>query len=99
MGAVINDRIDVRISKEQKELVKYASTLSGFKSLSEFIVYCLYKEAKTIIKDNNEILKSLEDKKIFVDAIVNPAEPNSKLKQAHKNYNKFLSEQNENTDI
>ncbi|WP_407517571.1 type II toxin-antitoxin system TacA family antitoxin [Elizabethkingia anophelis] len=96
MGAIINDRIDVRISKEQKELVKYASSLSGFKSLSEFIVFCISKESKIIIKENNEILKSLEDKKVFVDAIINPAEPNSKLKQAHKNYVNFLNEPNEN---
>ncbi|MBE8714102.1 type II toxin-antitoxin system TacA family antitoxin [Sphingobacterium hungaricum] len=96
MGTNSNDRIDVRISKEQKELVKYASSLSGFKNLSEFIVFCINKESKKIIKENNEILKSLEDKKIFVNAILNPAEPNEKLKEAHKKFNDFIDEQNEN---
>lgn len=91
MNATINDRIDIRISKEQKELIKYASSLSGFKNLSEFIVHCIYKEAKSIIKENNEFLKSLEDKRIFVNAIINPAEPNVKLKQAHEKYVKFLT--------
>lgn len=61
MSTTVNDRIDVRISKEQKELVKYASTLCGLKNLSEFVVFCISKEAKQIIKENNNILKSLVD--------------------------------------
>ncbi|MBW3518086.1 DUF1778 domain-containing protein [Flavobacterium sp. NKUCC04_CG] len=99
MGVLVNDRIDVRISKEQKELVKYASSLSGFKSLSEFIVFCISKEAKSIISENNKILKSLEDKKIFVDTILNPAEPNSNLQRAHEKYINFLKDSNGNKNI
>jgi uncharacterized protein (DUF1778 family) len=89
MATIINDRIDVRISKEQKELVKYASELRGFKSLSEFVVYCINREASTIIHENNIVLKSMEDKKIFLDAILNPPAPNNKLKRAQLNYNQF----------
>ena len=82
MTAIINDRIDVRISKEQKELIKFASELRGFKSLTEFIVFTTNKEANKIIAEKNQILKSLEDKKIFVDAILNPPSPNVNLKNA-----------------
>ena len=89
MTAIINDRIDVRISKEQKELIKFASELSGFKSLTEFIVFTTNKEANKIIAEKNQILKSLEDKKIFVDAILNPPSPNANLKNALLNYRKF----------
>ncbi|MBB6004794.1 DUF1778 domain-containing protein [Arcicella rosea] len=97
MGTIINDRIDVRISKEQKEFVKYASEISGFKNLSEFIIYCINKQANEIILENNLILKSLEDKRVFVDAILNPPQPNSKLKRAQLNYKKFI-EQNASSD-
>ncbi|MEJ2880381.1 type II toxin-antitoxin system TacA family antitoxin [Pedobacter sp. GR22-6] len=89
MAITVNDRIDVRISKEQKELIKYASELSGFKSLSEFIVYHVQAQAQKIIKDSNTILSSMEDKRIFLEAILNPAEPNDALKKARLNYNKF----------
>ena len=81
----ISDRIDVRISKEQKERIKSASELSGFKSLTEFIVYTTSKEANRIIEENSMILKSLEDKKIFVEALLNPTLPNEKLKKAYSN--------------
>lgn len=99
MGTTVNDRIDVRISKEQKELVKYASTLSGFKNLSEFVVFCISKEAKQIIKENNNILKSLEDQKVFVDVILGDAEPNTSLIGAHNRYKSFIGEQDETSTV
>lgn len=89
MATTVNDRIDVRISKEQKELFKYASELSGFKSLTEFVVYCIKSEANKIISENNILLKTIEDKKIFVNALLNPPVPNDKLKKAQLNYNDF----------
>ncbi len=99
MGTIIDDRIDVRISKEQKELVKQACTLSGFKNLSEFVVFCISKEAKAIIKENDTILKSLEDKKIFVNTLLQVAEPTAKLSSAHDKYIEFIKEQNEDKGI
>lgn len=90
MAITVNDRIDVRISKEQKDLFKYASELSGFKSLTEFVVFCIKSESNRIINDNNKILKSIEDKKIFVDALLNPPAPNDKLKKAYSTYKEFV---------
>ncbi|WP_299288572.1 DUF1778 domain-containing protein [uncultured Mucilaginibacter sp.] len=92
MAVTVNDRIDVRISKEQKELFKYASELRGFKSLSEFVVFCIRSEANKIINDNNELIKSLEDKKVFVDALLNPPAPNDKLKKAQLTFNQFTKD-------
>ena len=73
MATLINDRIDVRISREQKELVKYASELRGFKSLSEFIVFCINKESSIIIKDNNIV----EVSDITIAEIAVPSNQNS----------------------
>ncbi len=96
MAIAVNDRIDVRISKEQKELIKYAAELSGFKSLSEFIVFHIQAKANNIIKESNTILNTIEDKKIFLEALLNPPEPNEALKKARLNYQKF-KEANGNT--
>lgn len=90
MNTLINDRIDIRISKEQKELIRYASELRGFKNLSEFVVFCINTEATKIITENSMILNTIEDKRIFLDAILNPPSPNDKLKKAQLNYKKFL---------
>lgn len=89
MAATSNDRIDIRINSSQKELIKYASELRGFKSVSEFMVYCASSEASRIVKESNQILQSLEDKKIFLEAIMNPSEPNEALKKAAMRYNQL----------
>lgn len=91
------DRIDVRISREQKELVKHASELRGFKSVSDFIVTCINTEANRIIEDENRILKTIEDKKLFVEMLLQPQEPNATLKAAHQRYINHL-ETNGSTD-
>jgi len=91
MATAFNDRIDVRISTEQKELIKYASELRGFKSVSEFVVYCINAEATRIITDSNVMLQSLEDKKIFLDAILNPPAPNDNLKKAQLRYHEKIA--------
>lgn len=40
--------------------------------------------------NNIVVLKTEDDKEVFIDAILNPAKPNAKLKRALKNYNKFI---------
>lgn len=89
MSTLSKDRIDVRISKEQKEFFRYASELSGFKSLSEFVIHCVFVESNKIVKDNNLIVNSLEDKERFIEAILNPPTPNENLRRAQLNYKKF----------
>jgi len=90
MAVLSNDRIDIRISSLQKELIKQASELRGFKSLSEFVVFCASAEATKIINENSKILNSMEDKKIFLEAILNPPVANSELKKAQLKHKKFM---------
>lgn len=95
--AVNNDRIDFRISRNQKELIKYASELRGFKNLSEFIIYCANTEANKIISEHNIVLKTYEDQLLFVNTILNPPAPSERLKKAQSNYLKFIDD-NESKD-
>ncbi len=55
------------------------------KLAKEIIDVQISKEANTIVIENDIIVKTLQDKKIFVDAILNPEMPNEYLKQAQKN--------------
>lgn len=91
MSTVINDRIDIRISKENKDLIKYAAELSGFKSVSEFIVSLAKNEAKRIIEEENRLLKSIDDKVHFVETLLNPPVPNKDLKSALEKYEDLLN--------
>lgn len=45
-----------------------------------------------------DILLTEEDKKIFLENIINPPEPNEALKKAQKNYKKFIKENEEDKE-
>lgn len=90
MAVLSNDRIDIRINSAQKELIKIASELKGFKSVSEFVVYCVSNEATKIISANSKILNTLEDKALFLEAILNPPKANNSLKKAQLEYKNFI---------
>jgi len=96
MATLVNDRIDIRISKENKDLIKYAAEISGFKTVSEFIVSLAKNEAKRIIEEETKLLKSMDDKVLFVETLLNPPAPNKALKSALDNYNDLLNSSNPN---
>ena len=79
-------RFDTRLSIEQKELFERAAELSGYKSLSEFVVRTVHDKAKQIIKENDLIIASSRDSEIFFDSLVNAKAPNNALMSAAKKY-------------
>lgn len=85
-------RFDARLTKSQKELFELAAKLSGFKSLSEFVINSTQQVANSIVEKHNTILATEEDKKIFFDALTNPGKPNKHLKELAKAYQKKVAE-------
>ena len=79
-------RFDARLTKSQKELFELAASISGFKSLSEFVIHATQQAANLIIEKQNTILASEADKKIFFDALINPPAPNNALIEASLHY-------------
>jgi len=92
MQASKTARFDTRWTREQKEFFEYASRLSGFRTLSEFVFSSVQERAKMIVKEHNMILASNKDKEIFFDALINPQKPNKKLKRAAAKYKEIFSE-------
>ena len=87
-----NDRIELRVSKEDKELFEYARTLRGFKSFSEFARLAIYKEARVIVAEEKSILVSKRDKEVFFNALMSQEDhPNEALLSAIKYHNEILN--------
>lgn len=87
-----SNRIELRVSQEDKELFEYASTLRGFKSFSEFARLAIYKEAKAIIDEEKSILISKRDQEVFFDALMGKEEkPNDALIAAIKFHNELVT--------
>jgi len=84
-------RFDARLTKSQKEFFELAARISGFKSLSEFVIHSTQQVANSIVEKHNAILASEKDKEIFFDALINPPRPNKPLKEAAEHYQKQVS--------
>ena len=94
MKTTNNARFDARLPKVQKEYLEYAASLSGFKSLSEFVLYAANQKANQIIEQNKIVLKTRLDQEIFLKAITQDQPPNDKLKDTYEDYKKFKQEFN-----
>lgn len=88
-----DERIEFRVTKEDKSFFEYATVLSGFKSLSEFARRALHKEAKAIVEEETRILASKRDKDIFFGALMgNEEKPNEALISALRYHSEMTSD-------
>ncbi len=75
-------RLDLRISRKQKEYFEQVLQIGGFRSLTDFLISAASEKAEALMEKHNNWLTSENDRKIFFDALVNPPAPNAKLKEA-----------------
>lgn len=89
-GVAKAERLEARVSYEQKKLFQKAADLLG-RSLTDFIVNTLQKTAKQIIREHEIVKLSSSDRVIFIKALLNPPKPNSRLLKAVKRYEKDIT--------
>ncbi len=82
-----DERLDLRLSAEDKELFRLAQKLSGDKSISSFILRIVKKQAEEIVIEKERIIASERDRKVFFDAVFGNSMPNQHLIAAAKRYN------------
>lgn len=80
------ERIDIRVTPEEKRMFIRARKLNGESSLSGFVTRIVKNKSFEIIEKENRILASERDRKIFFDSIFEDQEPNQALKDATKRY-------------
>ncbi|AGF53585.1 sll7031 (plasmid) [Synechocystis sp. PCC 6803] len=74
-------RLEARISPETKALMQKAAALEG-RSLTDFVVASAQAAALKVIEQHQTLQLTIADSQAFVDALLRPSEPNSKLKKA-----------------
>ena len=88
-----DNRVEIRVSNEDKELFEYAKRLSGFKTFSEFARYAITREAKAIINEENKILASKRDRELFFNFLMGEEhQPNESLLSAIKYHNELITD-------
>lgn len=83
------ERLEARITKNQKTLFKKAAALQG-RSLSDFIVQAASEAANRIVREQRIIALTAEEQKVFVEALLKPAKPGPRLRAAARRYRKAV---------
>lgn len=79
-------RFDGQLPREQKQYFEYAAELGGFRTLTEFVFTSAQEKAEEIISRHKILLTSERDREVFFAALMNPPEPNQKLRHAAERY-------------
>jgi uncharacterized protein (DUF1778 family) len=82
---VKRERLEARVSAEQKALLQRAADLQG-RTLSDFIIGSAQQAAEEIIREHTVITLAAQDSRAFIEAILNPAAPNERLRAAAARY-------------
>jgi uncharacterized protein (DUF1778 family) len=80
-----NERLDARVTRDEKELIETAANLRGTSS-SDFVRMVLKEAALTTIREYESLTLAENSRKIFVDALLNSPRPNAKARAAAKRY-------------
>lgn len=78
-------RIEVRIALKQKQLFERAAAMQGI-TLTDFAISSMQRAAADAVEKHARIELSQRDQQAFVEALVNPPEPNAALRSAAKAY-------------
>ena len=74
-------RLDTRTKRKLERAAAYEET-----SVSDFVLANAVAAAERVIDSREKITLSAQDWDIFYDALVNPPEPNERLKKAARRY-------------
>ncbi|MGK7949532.1 MAG: DUF1778 domain-containing protein [Xenococcaceae cyanobacterium] len=85
-------RLEARVDAEIKARWQRAADLQGV-TLTDFVISSLQESASKIIQHHETMKLSKKDTEAFVNAIINPSEPNENLIAAAKEYKKIITEQ------
>ena len=87
------ERLEARLSREQKSLLQYAADLVG-RSLTDFVLTVSQEAASKVIRDHKIIELTVKESEQFTHQLQNAFAPNAALKKAIKRYRAFRNKKN-----
>jgi len=89
--ALRTERTEARLLPEQKKRIERAARLKGL-SLSDFIVQHADEAERRTIEEHTTWTLGDRDRDVFVQALLNPPRPSSRMKEAARRYRKHKGE-------
>lgn len=83
-------RLETRVTAEQKALFQRAADLTG-RSLTDFILTSAQEVATRTVREHDVLTVSGRDRQLFVNALLQPAAPRRRLRQAASRYKRTLN--------
>ena len=84
------ERLDARVTREEKEMIETAASLSGT-SASDFIRMATRQAALNAIREHEVLTLNEQEKRVFVEALLNPPKPNEKAIGAARRLTKEIA--------
>lgn len=81
------DRIEARLPRETKIMIEHAARLAGV-SASDFVITHAHQAARTVISEHERWRLDRLQSEAFVNALLDPPEPNEALRRAAKRHGK-----------
>lgn len=79
------ERLEARVTPEQKELFQHAADIQG-RNLTDFLISSARNAAIQAIQEHDTMILSMRDREVFVEALLNPPVPSEKLRSAAQRY-------------
>jgi uncharacterized protein (DUF1778 family) len=76
-----NERLEARITRKQKALLKQAAALQG-RTLSDFIVQAASEAATRVVQEHQVVTLTAREQAVFVEALLHPPKPGPRLRAA-----------------
>ncbi|SJZ59971.1 Uncharacterized conserved protein, DUF1778 family [Enhydrobacter aerosaccus] len=84
-GRVRGERLETRVTAEQKKLIERAAALQG-RTVTDFVLTSVQDAARRAIEEHSQLALSLRDSEAFVDALLNPKPINDRLRETVRRY-------------
>jgi uncharacterized protein (DUF1778 family) len=84
-----SERLEARISSEQKALFQRAAELQG-RTLTDFVIASVHASAVKAITELEAIRLTAADSRAFAEALLSPREPAPELRAAAERYRKMV---------
>lgn len=85
-----NERIDARLSAEQKAIIQRAADIES-RSVSDFVIANAYEAAKQVIREHDTIILSVQESRRFAELLLNPPAPTERMLAAAEQYRAFVN--------
>jgi uncharacterized protein (DUF1778 family) len=85
-----SERVDARVTREEKETIEEAARLRGI-SASDFLRTAVRDAALSTIREHETLTLAQNSRRVFVEALLNPPPPNEKAIAAAKRFKREIT--------